>query len=41
MKKLKPSLLELMKANREELLKDREQMEKIEKRIEEKYVSQN
>ncbi|TYR74360.1 FbpB family small basic protein [Rossellomorea vietnamensis] len=40
MKKLKPSILELMKQNREELLRDREKMEKIERRLEEKHASQ-
>ncbi|AST89888.1 FbpB family small basic protein [Sutcliffiella cohnii] len=40
MKKVKLSFSELMKENKEELLKDREQMEKIEKRLEEKYVGQ-
>jgi hypothetical protein len=39
MKKAKTSLTELLKKNREELLKDKEQLEKIEKRIEEKYIA--
>lgn len=38
MKKAKLSLAELMKKNKEELLKDKAQIEKIEKRIEEKYL---
>lgn len=39
MKKRKTSFSELMKKNKEELLKDKEQLEKIEKRVDEKYVS--
>jgi hypothetical protein len=38
MKKKKLSLPELMKKNKEELLKDKAQLEKIEKRIDDKYV---
>ncbi|MBM7660241.1 hypothetical protein JOC85_001008 [Bacillus mesophilus] len=39
MRKNKPSYAELIQKNKEELLKDREQIEKIEKRIEEKHVN--
>ncbi|RFU60480.1 FbpB family small basic protein [Peribacillus glennii] len=39
MKKRKLSFSELMKINKEELLKDKEQLEKIEKRVDEKYVN--
>ncbi|WP_121616025.1 FbpB family small basic protein [Virgibacillus halodenitrificans] len=38
MKKGKVSLTELMRQNKEELLKDREQMESIERRMEEKWL---
>lgn len=37
MKKLKTSIIELIKKNKEEIMKDREKLEKIEKRIEDKY----
>ncbi|WLR42364.1 FbpB family small basic protein [Bacillus carboniphilus] len=38
MRKVKVSLEELMKQNKEELLQDKEKLEKIEQRIDEKYV---
>ncbi|CAM3693190.1 FbpB family small basic protein [Cytobacillus oceanisediminis] len=38
MKKPKISFTELIKKNKEELLKDREQLAKIEKRVDEKYT---
>ncbi|URT71322.1 FbpB family small basic protein [Cytobacillus firmus] len=38
MKKKKLSMLEMIKVNREELLKDRRELEKIEKKIDDKYV---
>lgn len=38
MRKEKISFLNLMKKNTEEILKDKEKLEKIEKRIEEKYI---
>ncbi|WP_226669549.1 FbpB family small basic protein [Metabacillus litoralis] len=37
----KMAMVELIKKNKEELLKDKLQLEKIEKRIDEKYSSQN
>ncbi|MFC5465675.1 FbpB family small basic protein [Lederbergia graminis] len=41
MRKGKVSLSELIKINKEDLLKDKEQLEKIDKRVEEKiYESQ-
>ncbi|HYK74937.1 MAG TPA: FbpB family small basic protein [Pseudoneobacillus sp.] len=40
MKKMKTSFIELIKTNKEEILKDREKMEKIEKRIEEKHTKE-
>ncbi|MDZ5472817.1 FbpB family small basic protein [Bacillus sp. 31A1R] len=40
MKKTKVSITELIKKNKEELLKDKSRLEKIEKRIEEKYAKQ-
>lgn len=39
MKKI--SFIELMKKNKEELLKDKNELEKIEKRIDQKYIKQN
>lgn len=39
MKKLKVSLSELIRKNKEELLNDKKQLERIEKRIDEKYVN--
>ncbi|MFP3123308.1 MULTISPECIES: FbpB family small basic protein [Bacillaceae] len=39
MKKVKVSLSELIRKNKEELLKDKKQLERIEKRIDEKYVN--
>ncbi|WP_316569430.1 FbpB family small basic protein [Neobacillus sp. YIM B06451] len=41
MKKVKLSFSELIKKNKEELLKDKAQIEKIEKRIDDKYVKSN
>jgi hypothetical protein len=38
MRREKISFLELMKKNKEEILKDKNKIEKIEKRIEEKYI---
>jgi hypothetical protein len=38
MRREKTSFLELMKKNKEEILKDKNKIEKIEKRIEEKYI---
>jgi hypothetical protein len=38
MKKSKLSFLELMKKNKDEILKDKKKLENIEKRIEEKYI---
>ncbi|MEC1893027.1 MAG: FbpB family small basic protein [Bacillota bacterium] len=38
MKKKKLSMLEMIKVNREELLKDRSELEKIEKKIDDKYA---
>jgi hypothetical protein len=37
MRREKISFLDLMKKNKEEILKDKKKLEKIEKRIEEKY----
>lgn len=37
----KLSMEELIKKNREELLKDKDQLDKIEKRLEQKYVKQS
>jgi hypothetical protein len=37
----KVSFIELMKKNKEELLKDKNELEKIEKRIDQKYIKQN
>ncbi|WP_408011401.1 FbpB family small basic protein [Pseudalkalibacillus sp. A8] len=39
MNKVKVSLSELIKENKEEILKDKERIEKIEKRIDEKYTN--
>lgn len=39
MKKMKVSLSELIRKNKEELLRDKKQLERIEERIEEKYVN--
>lgn len=39
MRKEKISFLNLMKKNTEEILKDKKKLEKIEKRIEEKYIN--
>lgn len=41
MRKGKVSLSELIKKNKEELLKDKALIEKIEKRVEEKYLNLN
>jgi hypothetical protein len=38
MKKERVSFAELLKRNKEEILKDKKQIEKIEKRMEEKYI---
>ncbi|PLS17701.1 FbpB family small basic protein [Bacillus sp. M6-12] len=38
MKKMRMSFAELIKKNKDELLKDRAQLEKIEKRIDDKHV---
>lgn len=38
MRKEKISFLNLMEKNKEEILKDKKELEKIEKRIEEKYI---
>ncbi|MGM0875588.1 MAG: FbpB family small basic protein [Bacillota bacterium] len=37
----KVSIVELIKRNKEELLKDKNQLDKIEKRIDQKYINQN
>lgn len=37
MRKMKLSLQDLLKKNKEELLKDKNELEKIEKRIDDKY----
>lgn len=37
MRKMKLSLQDLLKKNKEELLKDKSQLERIEKRIDDKY----
>jgi len=39
MKKIKVSLSELIRKNKEELLRDKKLLERIEERIEEKYVN--
>ncbi len=39
MNKVKVSLSKLIKENKEEILKDKERIEKIEKRIDEKYTN--
>ncbi|MBT2691150.1 FbpB family small basic protein [Bacillus sp. ISL-47] len=41
MKKQKMSFSELIKKNKEELLRDREELAKIEKRLDEKHVKAN
>ncbi|RFU68955.1 FbpB family small basic protein [Peribacillus saganii] len=41
MKKVRMSFAELIKKNKDELLKDRTQLEKIEKRIDEKHMAKN
>lgn len=38
MKRMKMSFSELMQKNKDELLKDKLQLEKIEKRVDEKYA---
>jgi hypothetical protein len=38
MRREKISFMDLMKKNKEEILKDKKKLEKIEKRIEEKYT---
>ncbi|MHC0039110.1 FbpB family small basic protein [Pseudoneobacillus sp. C159] len=38
MKKERVSFSELLKRNKEEILRDKKQIEKIEKRMEEKYI---
>ncbi|PLR69079.1 MULTISPECIES: FbpB family small basic protein [Bacillaceae] len=38
MKKVRGSIEQLIQKNKEELLKDKRQLEKIEKRIDEKYM---
>jgi hypothetical protein len=38
MRREKISFMDLMKKNKEEILKDKKKLEKIEKRIEEKYI---
>jgi hypothetical protein len=38
MKKVKVSFVDLIKKNKEEIMNDQSKMEKIEKRIEEKYI---
>ncbi|RFU63583.1 FbpB family small basic protein [Bacillus sp. V59.32b] len=38
MKRMKISFSELMQKNKDELLKDKSQLEKIEKRVDEKYA---
>lgn len=37
----KVSIVELIKRNKEELLKDKNQLDKIEKRIDQKYINQS
>jgi hypothetical protein len=37
----KVSMVELIKRNKEELLKDKNQLDKIEKRIDQKYINQS
>lgn len=39
MKKAKPNLMDLLKKNKEELLKDKELIEKIERRVDEKIIN--
>ncbi|WP_456278772.1 FbpB family small basic protein [Bacillus sp. AK128] len=39
MRKTKVNFMELVKKNKEELLKDKVQVEKIEKRVEQKIIS--
>ncbi|WP_082688191.1 FbpB family small basic protein [Bacillus coahuilensis] len=39
MRRVKVTLLELMKQNKEELLRNKEELERIEQRIEEKHAS--
>ncbi|MCM3595077.1 FbpB family small basic protein [Metabacillus idriensis] len=41
MKKVRGSIEKLIKENKEELLKDKRQLEKIEKRIDDKYSKVN
>ncbi|MFD2445440.1 FbpB family small basic protein [Bacillus sp. CGMCC 1.16607] len=41
MKKAKIPFTDLIKRNKEEILKDRKKLEKIEKRIDEKYIKIN
>ncbi|MDQ0219744.1 FbpB family small basic protein [Peribacillus cavernae] len=41
MKKMRTSFSELMRKNKEELLKDKLQLEKIEKRLDDKHVKIN
>ncbi|GLB61041.1 FbpB family small basic protein [Cytobacillus sp. NCCP-133] len=41
MKKPKMSFAELIQKNKEELLRDREELMKMEKRLDEKYVKAN
>ncbi|HLO11016.1 MAG TPA: FbpB family small basic protein [Pseudoneobacillus sp.] len=38
-KRVKVSFLDLMKRNKEEILKDKKKLEKIEKRIDERYIN--
>ncbi|GLB61045.1 FbpB family small basic protein [Cytobacillus sp. NCCP-133] len=38
MKKKKLSMIEMIKANKEELMKDHRELEKIEKKIDDKYA---
>ncbi|MFE8702868.1 FbpB family small basic protein [Cytobacillus sp. FJAT-54145] len=38
MKKMKVSMIDLIKKNKEEILKDKLQIEKIEKRIDDKHL---
>ena len=39
MKKAKVSISDLIKQNKEEIMKDQARLEKIEKRIDEKYIN--
>ncbi|TDL80514.1 FbpB family small basic protein [Peribacillus frigoritolerans] len=41
MKKVRGSIEKLIRENKEELLKDKRQLEKIEKRIDDKYSKEN